>query len=111
MTETTRVAGPGQNWLGKWGDILQFSLFIDYGYGELNEPTPTDAEFGLDEFDLAGWGGAVQLSVPDGIFARLDVATPITDVCEDRSSSAPGECFNPANDRNPQYWFRLGYRF
>jgi hemolysin activation/secretion protein len=95
----------------KWGDILQFSLFIDYGYGELNEPTPTDAEFGLDEFDLAGWGGAVQLSVPDGIFARLDVATSITDVCEDRSPTAPGECFSPANDRNPQYWFRLGYRF
>lgn len=95
----------------KWGDILQFSLFIDYGYGELNEPTPSDSTFGLDEFDLAGWGGAVQLSIPDSLFARLDIATPIGDVCDEWEPDAPGECFNPANDRDPQYWFRLGYRF
>lgn len=74
-----------------WGQIFQASLFVDYATGRLNETLPGE----LARIDLSGWGVGLQLSVPNRFFVRLDVAQPI--------SSAV-----PSNDRDPQYFFRLG---
>jgi hemolysin activation/secretion protein len=78
-----------------WGQVLQFSLFADYSHGRLNEPL-LSAQDGSVE--LAGVGGSVQLNVPGKVFARLDVATPLTNA-------------EPSNDRDPQYYLRFGMTF
>ncbi|HEY4366771.1 MAG TPA: ShlB/FhaC/HecB family hemolysin secretion/activation protein [Steroidobacteraceae bacterium] len=75
-----------------WGQILQASLFVDYAAGRLNQALPGEQ----DHIDLSGYGVALQLSVPNQFFARIDIATPI--------SSA-----DPSNGRDPQYFFRLGF--
>ncbi len=80
-----------------WGQELQFSLFVDYAAGWLNDYQPFGAATSR-YVDLGGWGGAVQFNVPGRIFARIDVATPIT-------ARVPG------NGRDPQYFFRLGVSF
>lgn len=82
-----------------WGQELQFSLFLDYGAGWLNHfstsvPEPANARY----VHLGGWGGAVQFDVPDRVFARIDVATPITA----RLAGTGG---------GPQYFFRVGVSF
>lgn len=77
-----------------WGQELQFSLFVDYAAGWLNDYVPL-ASPTSQYVNLGGWGGAIQFNVPGRIFARIDVATPIT-------ARAPG------NGRDPQYFFRLG---
>jgi len=78
-----------------WGQVLQVSLFTDYGYGRMNTPLLTGA---TRNFNLGGAGGAIQLNVPNRVFARIDVSKKIT-------SAIPG------NGRNPQYFFRLGVSF
>ena len=76
-----------------WGQVLQFSVFADYAQGQLNDPlTPTEQR----STDLAGAGVAAQFSLPGRVFARLDVATPLTD----RETT---------ND--PQLYFRFGMTF
>ncbi len=87
-----RAAGIGGY---SWGQILQVSLYADYASGELNSPlVPTQD----DRFDLAGAGFGVQLSLPGQVFARFDLATPLTDR-------------DPTNGRDPQYYFRFGTTF
>jgi len=78
-----------------WGQVLQFSLFADYATGELNQPLVAAQD---RNSDLAGAGLAVQFSLPGRVFARLDVATPLT-------STEPG------NGRDPQFYFRFGMTF
>ncbi len=77
-----------------WGQVLQISVFYDYGYGRLNSPLANTES----TFNLGGWGGAIQLNVPSRVFARIDVAKPTTSRI-------------PANNRDPQYFFRLGASF
>jgi hemolysin activation/secretion protein len=82
-----------------WGQELQFSLFVDYGAGWLNGfstsvPEPTNTRY----VNLGGWGGAVQFNVPGRIFARVDVATPVT-------ARLPG------TGSGPEYFFRMGISF
>ncbi len=82
-----------------WGQELQFSLFMDYGAGWLNDfstsvPEPTNTRY----VNLGGWGGAVQFNVPGRIFARIDVATPVT-------ARLPGM------GSGPEYFFRMGISF
>jgi hemolysin activation/secretion protein len=77
-----------------WGQELQFSLFVDYAAGWLNDYVP-GASVTPRYVNLGGWGGAVQFNVPGHVFARVDVATPIT-------------ARRPGNGRDPQYFFRLG---
>ncbi|MGH8217748.1 MAG: ShlB/FhaC/HecB family hemolysin secretion/activation protein [Steroidobacteraceae bacterium] len=77
-----------------WGQELQFSLFVDYAAGWLNDYAQALGA-SRQYVNLGGWGGAVQFNVPGHIFARVDVATPIT-------ARVPG------NGRDPQYFFRLG---
>jgi len=75
-----------------WGQLLQFSVFADYAKGWLNPPLLTAQESSVE---LSGAGGALQFAVPGRVFARLEVATPL--------SGRP-----VGNDRDPQFYFRLG---
>jgi hemolysin activation/secretion protein len=77
-----------------WGQVLQLSLFFDYGLGQIHDPLPNQA----GTIHLAGWGGAVQFNLPGRAFARLDVATPTSD-------------FEPTNGKDMQYYFRLAVTF
>jgi hemolysin activation/secretion protein len=84
--------GPGNR---AWGDILQFSLFADYGNGELNAPLTSSQ---VHDVALSGAGGALQFSLPGLVFARLDVSTPFSNR-------------TPPNGHHPQCYFRLGTSF
>ncbi len=75
-----------------WGQLLQFSLFADYATGKLNLALPGED----DSIDLYGWGGAVQFNLTNRYFARIDVATPLSEQ-------------EPTNERDPQYFFRFGF--
>ena len=77
-----------------WGEIFQLSFFLDYAWGEINEPL-----FGEEETeDFSGGGIGFQFNVPNKFYARFDVATPISDQ-------------EPSDDRDPQYFFRMSYTF
>ena len=78
-----------------WGDILQFSLFVDYANGELNAPLVASQNSSVT---LSGAGGAIQFSLPGRVFARVDVSTHLTDR-------------TPTNGHSPQCYFRLGTSF
>lgn len=78
-----------------WGQLLQLSLFADYAKGWLNPPLLPSQDRSVE---LSGAGGALQFAVPGQVFARLEVATPL--------SNRP-----VGNDRDPQYYFRLGASF
>ncbi len=75
-----------------WGQILQVSLFADYGTGRLNLALPGED----DSIDLYGWGGSIQFNLPNRYFARIDIATPLSEQ-------------EPSNERDPQYFFRFGF--
>lgn len=78
-----------------WGQVLQVSVFADYAKGELNDPLIGTQEGSVE---LAGVGGSLQFNVPGSVFARIDVATPLT------SAEA-------SNGRDPQYYLRFGMTF
>lgn len=78
-----------------WGQLLQLSLFADYAKGRLNPPLLSAQD---PSVELAGVGGALQFSMPRRVFARLEAATPL--------SNRPA-----GNDRDPQFYFRLGASF
>jgi hemolysin activation/secretion protein len=78
-----------------WGQILQFSLFTDYGSGTLNPPRLASQPSSLT---LGGVGGSVQLSLPGRLLARLDVATPVTS-------------YRASNAHVTQYFFSIGATF
>lgn len=77
-----------------WGQVLQLSLFFDYGLGEVNDPLPNQ----LGTIHLAGYGGAVQFNLPGRAFARVDVAKPTSDL-------------EPTNGKDTQFYFRLAVTF
>ena len=77
-----------------WGQELQFSVFADYAAGWLNDYVPI-ASVTPRYVNLGGYGAAIQFNVPGRVFARIDVAKPLT-------------ARRPGNGRDPQYFFRLG---
>jgi hemolysin activation/secretion protein len=77
-----------------WGQVLQFSLFADYGHGELNDIVSNSID---KEFDASGWGGSIQFNVPDKVFMRVDVSKPFTND-------------NPDSE-DVQAYFRFGVHF
>ena len=77
-----------------WGQVLQLSLFADYAKGKLNDDGLNNVE---RDFDVGGWGGSIQLNVPDKVFARVDVAKPF-------------ENDNPDSE-DIQAYFRIGVHF
>ena len=78
-----------------WGQVLQFSTFVDYADGRLNPPISSTQEAVTH---LAGAGGSIQFNVPGRLFARLDLATPSTSR-------------KPSDGRWLQYYFRVGTTF
>ena len=78
-----------------WGQMLQFSAFVDYADGRMNPPFASTED---NVVNLAGAGGSIQLTVPGHLVSRLDVATPLT-----------GRV--PSNGRHVQYYFRLGMTY
>jgi hemolysin activation/secretion protein len=78
-----------------WGQILQVSLFTDYGSGRLNPPQLASQPSSLT---LGGVGGSIQLSLPGRLLARLDVATPVTS-------------HKASNGHETQYFFSVGATF
>ena len=77
-----------------WGEMLQFSVFIDYANGELNNaPAILD-----DDVEISGAGLSFDFRPTDNFFVRVDVATPLGS----RDAS---------NGRDPQWWFTGGYNF
>lgn len=81
-------------WGHKWGEILRVIVFADYGWGELNDPLGSE----LDKLELAGAGLGLRLNIPDRLTAAVTVAAPLAEA-------------DPANDRDPQYFFNLRYTF
>ena len=77
-----------------WGEIFQVSLFADYGWGELIEPLANENA----RPELYGAGIGFQFNIPNRFFARLDVASPLSDP-------------EPTDGRDPQYFFRMSYTF
>ncbi len=77
-----------------WGEIFQLAFFIDYAWGEVNEPLIGEES----SEDFYGGGLGLQFNVPNKFYARFDVATPISDQ-------------EPSDDRDPQYFFRMSYTF
>ncbi len=81
-------------WIIDAGEKTQVSFFVDYAYGELNNPLLTEER----TVDYSGYGMGLQFNVPGKFYARFDVA------------SAIGSRI-PTNDRDPQYYFRMSYTF
>ena len=81
-------------WIIDAGDKTQVSLYVDYAYGELNNPRVTQEE----TVDYSGYGMGLQFNVQEKFYARLDIASPMGS----RIAS---------NDRDPQYYFRMRYTF
>ncbi|TDJ32966.1 MAG: hypothetical protein E2O53_11095 [Gammaproteobacteria bacterium] len=77
-----------------WGEIFQVSLYVDYAYGELNNPRVIEEP----TVDYSGYGLGLQFNVPGTFYARFDVASPIGSRVT-------------TNDRDPQYYFRMTYTF
>lgn len=78
-----------------WGQVLQFSTFIDYANGRLNAPVSSTQQAITH---LAGAGGSIQFNVPGRLFARLDLASPLTSR-------------KPSDGHWLQYYFRVGTTF
>jgi hemolysin activation/secretion protein len=78
-----------------WGQVLQFSTFADYADGRLNAPISSTQNAVTH---LAGAGGSIQFNMPGRLFARLDLATPLTSR-------------KPSDGRWLQYYFRVGTTF
>jgi len=77
-----------------WGEVFQLSLFVDYGGGEINDPTRAD----IPTVDLTGAGLGLQLRLPQKFLVRADVATPIDGT-------------TPSNGRDPQYFVTMNYQY
>lgn len=88
------IARAGAPAKGKVFEGLQVSAFYDYASGKLNDPKPND----IDSPSIQGYGVSAQLSPNKEYFVRLELATAVKDP-------------KPSNDRNVQYFFKLGYRF
>ena len=63
----------------KWGEILQFSMFVDYAYGTINKAAVTD----ITPLAIGGVGVAAQLVIPGKSTIRLDISTPIVNDSDD----------------------------
>ena len=57
-----------------WGDMVQFSIFLDVATGKLNKPLPTEQR-NTDEY--AGFGTGLRLDLPGDSDLRIMVAWPL----------------------------------
>ena len=77
----------------RWGEVLQFSLFVDYAKGWLNDPLASDREV----VSLSGIGAGFRFNY-EKFSARFEFASPLGDE-------------PPGNDRDPQYFFEMNFGF
>ncbi|MDZ7736353.1 MAG: ShlB/FhaC/HecB family hemolysin secretion/activation protein [Gammaproteobacteria bacterium] len=78
-----------------WGELLQFSVFYDFATGENNEPLTNEPQ-GLQDFHGAGWG--LRFNLPGSVESRFLMAWDFGDT-------------DPDNDRDPQIWADVTFRF
>jgi len=78
-----------------WGELLQFSLFYDFASGRNNEPLTNEPD-SFQDFHGAGWG--LRFNYPGSIESRFMMAWDFGDI-------------DPANERDPQIWADLTFRF
>lgn len=77
-----------------WGQILQFSTFVDYVSGYINDPRP-----GIEKHNtLAGYGVGAKVTLPGILQINLTTAFPITK--EDAS-----------NNHKPQTFFSVSVQY
>ena len=79
-----------------WGELLQFSVFVDSAKGWINDPLPSDT---VRDVRLSGAGIGAQFTLPGQMLARMSLAKPI------------GNGPKPSNGRDPQFFFDLRYDF
>lgn len=84
-----------------WGELLQFSLFLDYAIGKSNDPLPNAQGVVVDQYeDYSGVGWSLRLNVPGRLVSRLMMAWNLG-----------GSDKDPENGRDPQIWFDLTLDF
>ncbi len=81
-------------WGYSWGDIIQFSTFIDYAAGYLNDPLP-----GLEKHrTLAGYGFGAKFTLPGILQINMTTAFPLSK--EDAT-----------NNHKPQTFFSVSVQY
>ncbi|MBI2969792.1 MAG: ShlB/FhaC/HecB family hemolysin secretion/activation protein [Gammaproteobacteria bacterium] len=104
MPFITDVEGPGNR---TWGELIQLSAFYDHAIGRLNDPLQSEDDSYLN---FRGAGVQVRFTLPGSIESRIMAAWELgghtTDI-ERRMEG--GRTAN--NDRYPQLWGDLTYRF
>jgi hemolysin activation/secretion protein len=78
-----------------WGELVQISMFYDHAVGRLNDPLPTDPD---GYVNFKGAGIQMRFTLPGKIESRLMGAWRVG-----------GN--DSQNERNPQVWGDLTYRF
>jgi hemolysin activation/secretion protein len=78
-----------------WGELVQISMFYDHAVGRLNDPLPTDPD---GYVNFKGAGLQIKFNLPSTIESRLMWAWRVG-----------GD--DPINERHPQVWGDLTYRF
>ncbi len=79
-----------------WGELLQFSVFVDSSKGWDNNPLTSDT---VGSVRISGAGVGAQFTLPGQFLARTSLAKPI--------GSGP----SPSNGKDPQFFFSLSYDF
>ena len=85
-----------------WGEILRVSFFMDYAFGQVNEPAATDEASAI----FWGAGAGSTLDLPGQFTGRVQWAYPLT---VDRVPGDDGQG-GGARDRG-KWWFDLTYQF
>lgn len=87
-------------------DVLQFTVFADYGYGTQVALEPTSGPQPVDQWaSLAGAGAALRMNWGNRLSGMLSVAEPL-----DSRYSDPDVSLN-ADDDSTRVWFDLTYLF
>ncbi len=77
-----------------WGELLQLSVFYDHVIGNLNDPLDSQPQ---GYINIRGWGFQGRFTLPGSIEARIMSAWPVG--------------VQPVNERRPQLWGDVTYRF
>ena len=80
-----------------WGQVLKVSFFVDYGWGRLNDPTPSD----IAQVSVAGVGAGVSFNLPGSVLSRLQYARHI-------GGRVPGD---PGDREEGNWWLDFNYQF
>ncbi len=90
-----------------WGELLQFSVFYDIAYGELNEPLKTDVASG--DYDAIGL--ALSFANTNVFTSKFTVAMPASGPGALPTTKAANSATPDINRRTPQFWLDMNYFF